>query len=143
MQMDKPKAIICDIDNTIINDNFEPIGNVIDFVKNAARTYKIILWTGRPQAAYDETVMTMRRLGIPFDELLMKPDGANDDLRHHTMKTIMLNDVRKKYDVKLVIDDNKDVRNAIRDYGGDIKVKRGKKLNNTTLKKGEWGGTFV
>jgi len=141
--MVKPKAIICDIDNTIIDDNFVPINDVIKFVQNAAQTYKIILWTGRPEEARDETIMSLRRLRIPFDELLMKPEGANEDLRHHTMKVIMLNEMKKKYDVKIVIDDNKDVRNAIKDYGGGIDVKKGKKLNTTTLKKGAWEGMFI
>jgi len=140
--MDKPKAIICDIDNTIIDDNFVPINNVIDFIKNASRTYKIICWTGRPEGAREETVLLLRRLGIPFDDLLMKPETADEDLRHHTMKTIMLNEMKKKYDVQLVIDDNKKVRRSIKDYGG-VKAKKGKKLNSTTFKKGEWEGAFI
>ena len=43
------KAIVCDIDDTIVApaEKYKPIQNVIDFLKQNAGTYKIIMLTAR------------------------------------------------------------------------------------------------
>ena len=90
------KTIICDIDGTlvkytgeghlgIVNKDHELLPGVYDRMRKwEAQGHRIILITGRRESVRERTESELRRLGIPFDILLM---GYADSGR------ILINDV--------------------------------------------------
>ena len=77
------KTIICDIDGTlvkytgeghlgIVNKDHELLPGVYDRMRKwEAQGHRIILITGRRESVRERTESELRRLGIPFDILLM------------------------------------------------------------------------
>ena len=77
------KTIICDIDGTlvkytgeghlgIVNKDHELLPGVYDRMRRwEAQGHRIILITGRRESVRERTESELRRLGIPFDILLM------------------------------------------------------------------------
>ncbi|MDP6586285.1 MAG: HAD hydrolase family protein, partial [Anaerolineales bacterium] len=77
------KTIICDIDGTltkymggghkaIMDQDHEILPGVIDHIRHWERQgHRIILITGRRESVRERTESELRRLGIPFDILLM------------------------------------------------------------------------
>ena len=90
------KTIICDIDGTlvkytgeghlgIVNKEHELLPGVYDRMRKwEAQGHRIIIITGRRESVRERTESELRRLGIPFDILLM---GYADSGR------ILINDV--------------------------------------------------
>ena len=90
------KTIICDIDGTLVkytgeghlgimNTEHELLPGVYDRMRKwEAQGHRIILITGRRESVRERTESELRRLGIPFDILLM---GYADSGR------ILINDV--------------------------------------------------
>ena len=78
-----PKTIICDIDGTLIkhatreqrcDENYEP--EILPNVQDRLLTwdllnYNIILLTGRKESCRKATEAQLRKVGIPFDQLVM------------------------------------------------------------------------
>ena len=93
------KTIICDIDGTlvkytgeghlgIVNKDHVLLPGVYDRMRRwEAQGHRIILITGRRESVREKTESELRRLGIPFDILLM---GYADSGR------ILINDVGSK-----------------------------------------------
>tara|TARA_B110000503_G_C7161002_1_gene419673 strand:+ start:1922 stop:2983 length:1062 start_codon:yes stop_codon:yes gene_type:complete len=69
-------TMIVDIDDTLLSNGIEPIQSVIDYVNGDFDEYKIVVITGRPEAARDETVSALAEAGIKYDSLIMKPDDS-------------------------------------------------------------------
>ena len=77
------KTIICDIDGTltkymggghkaIIENEHEVLPGVVDMMRHwESQGHRIILITGRRESVRERTESELRRLGIPFDILLM------------------------------------------------------------------------
>ena len=97
------KTIICDIDGTltkymggghkaIVEQDHEILSGVIDNMRRwEAQSHRIILITGRRESVRERTEAELRRLGIPFDILLM---GYADNGR------ILINDKGSSGNVK-------------------------------------------
>ena len=93
------KTIICDIDGTltkymggghkaIVAQDHEILPGVIDRIRHwEMQGHRIILITGRRESVRERTEVELRRLGIPFDILLM---GYADSGR------ILINDIGSK-----------------------------------------------
>ena len=135
----KPKAIVCDIHNTVLipDKNDKPINNVIDFLKEHASTHKIIMMTSSPEKLRAEVTKDLRDLSIPFDEIVMnKLDEDSDDYKYDAVKSLM-----DKYDVTLFIDNKKENRKAIKKLG--ILTKKPENIKNNILTKTIWSGIFI
>ena len=99
------KTIICDIDGTlvrytgeghrgIVNKEHELLPGVYDRMRKwEAQGHRIIIITGRRESVRERTESELRRLGIPFDILLM---GYADSGR------ILINDVGGKVKAHVV-----------------------------------------
>jgi dTDP-glucose pyrophosphorylase len=82
---DKIKTIICDIDGTILKhihrySSLNKIPQITDgvikkFDEWDSNAYKIILMTGRKESAREQTVAQLRKVGVPYDQLVM--DAGN------------------------------------------------------------------
>ena len=106
------KTIICDIDGTITkymggghlairNQEHEVLPGVVEkFREWECAGYRIILITGRRESVRERTESELRRLGIPFDILLM---GYADSGR------ILINDIGSRVKAHVV--------NVVRDEG--------------------------
>ena len=97
------KTIICDIDGTltkymggghkaIMERNHEILPGVIERIRHwEAQGHRIILITGRRESVRERTEAELRRLGVPYDILLM---GYADNGR------ILINDKGSRGNVK-------------------------------------------
>jgi FMN phosphatase YigB (HAD superfamily) len=142
------KAIICDIDDTIVAPakNYEPIKNVVDFLIENSNKYKIIMLTARIDTERDFTIKQLRDLKIPFDRLIMdsfrdKNHEDNTTVEHGIYKA---NEVRKlmtEFEVVLFIDNSKHARTDVKKLG--IKTKKPENITPTVLTKTIWSGTFI
>ena len=108
------KTIICDVDGTltkfmygghksIVEKEHEALPGVVGKMRQwESAGHRIILITGRRESVRERTESELRRLGIPFDMLLM---GYADSGR------ILINDVGPRVKAHAV--------NVPRDYGWD------------------------
>ena len=145
----KEKAIVCDIDDTIVEpaNKYKPIQNVIDFLKQNSKEYKIIMLTARYAHKMQEfTIKQLKDLGIPYTQLIME-SGEHEN--HHETRSnehaiYKTNEVRKlmaKYDVVLFIDNSKHARKDVKKLG--IRTKKPENITPSTLTKTVWSGTFI
>lgn len=135
----KPKAIVCDIHNTVLvpEKNDKPITNVIDFLREHSSTHKIIMMTSSPEKDRAEVTKDLRDLKIPFDQIIMnKLNEDSDDYKYDAVKELM-----DKYDVVLFIDNKKENRQAIKKLG--IVTKKPENISNKILTKTLWSGIFI
>ena len=135
----KPKAIVCDIHNTVLipEKNDKPINNVIEFLKEHSSTHKIIMMTSSPEKDRAEVTEDLRNLRIPFDEIIMnKLEEDSDDYKYDAMKALL-----NKYDVTLFIDNKKENRKAVKKLG--ILTKKPENISNKILTKTVWSGIFI
>ena len=133
------KAIVCDIDDTIVEpaNKYKPIQNVIDFLKQNAESHKIIMLTARYAEKMKEfTVSQLKDLGIPYDMLIM--ETGNHENHHETRsnehavyKTNEVRKLMKKYDVVLFIDNSKPARTGVKMLG--VRTKKPENISSDTL----------
>lgn len=124
-----PGAYIFDVDGTLAAmtgrhpfdwhrvDEDDPIVGVIELarlLKNAG--YKIIVMSGRSEAARAGTIEWLNAYGVPFDALHMR---ADNDRRHDsiTKRELFEENVRGRYYIKGVFDDRDQVVRMWRDMG--------------------------
>lgn len=127
--MQKPKAIICDIDGTLadmgkrIPYDFENVDK--DEVKHATAEavrvfhnagYRIILLSGREDSSKVKTISWLKKNDIPFHELYMRKthDRRKDAI---IKRELYENHVKNLYEVLLVLDDRDQVVKMWRDLG--------------------------
>ena len=145
----KEKAIVCDIDDTIVvpAEKYKPIQNVIDFLKQNAKEYKIIMLTARYASKMQEfTAKQLKDLGIPYTQLIME-SGEHEN--HHETRSnehavYKTNEVRKlmaKYDVILFIDNSKPARQGVKML--NVTTKKPENIKPNTLTKNLWSGIFI
>lgn len=146
--MAKPRAIVCDIHNTLVDDDKnKKINNTVDFLKHHASTYKIILLTARVETERQNIINQMRQLEIPFDLLIMKPtnlnssDDENKAMKHGIWKATELIKLQEKYDIAVFIDNNEYARKEAKKI--NIRTKKPENIKNKILTKNYWSGTFI
>ena len=143
--MNKPKAIIVDVDGTLadmrgIRGPFDwdkihldrPHQDVIDLVNDLARIdeepypgdlpqdverkYKIIITTGRDGVCEEATKKWLEDNGVIYDDFYIRPEG--DFRKDNIIKSeIYMDHIRPKYDVAFVIDDRDQVVEMWRSLG--------------------------
>ena len=143
--MNKPKAIIVDVDGTLadmrgIRKPFEwdkvhldrPHQDVINLVNDLARVrelippgksfyettfkYKIIITTGRDGVCEQETKDWLTDNGVMYDDFYIRKAG--DFRKDNIIKSeIYMDHIRPKYDVAFVIDDRDQVVEMWRSLG--------------------------
>ena len=145
----KEKAIVCDIDDTIVApaEKYKPIQNVIDFLKQNAGTYKIIMLTARyHDDLYDLTIKQLSDLGIKYDMLIMEPGKHPShhekmSIEHAVYKTNEVRKLMEKYDVVLFIDNSKPARKGVKMLG--VETKKPENIKPQSLTKNMWSGIFI
>ena len=129
--MNKPKAIIVDIDGTLadmrgVRGPFEwdkvsqdkPHQDIIDLVRDlrSLKKYKIIITTGRDGVCEEATKEWVLEHGVNYDEFFIRKAG--DFRKDNIIKSeIYMDHIRPKYDVKFVIDDRDQVVEMWRSLG--------------------------
>ena len=143
----KKKAIICDIDDTVVVEkDYSPINNVIDFLKENSDKYTIIMLTARLEKLRNMTIKQLSSLGIKYNQLIMDPYL---DQNHENSATVehaiyKANEVRKvmvDYDVVLFIDNSKHARHEVKKLG--ITTKKPENIKPKVLTKNLWSGIFI
>lgn len=122
--MDKPKAILVDMDMTLCDNRWRhpynfielgkdgPIVEVIEMVnKFKAMGYHIVILTGRWKQFQSLSEKWLRENDVPYDECYFKPD---EDYRHgYQWKAIAMDTIREKYDTHVFMDDDENVHKAL------------------------------
>jgi HK97 family phage prohead protease len=107
---DGPKAIILDIDDTLIHMG-KPMQRVIDYV-NALTGRKIII-TGRTESERESTVSQLKSAGVEYTALFMK----DTDQSTPAFKKSVAERLLQRYNVELAIDNDGDNRSVYKDLG--------------------------
>jgi FMN phosphatase YigB (HAD superfamily) len=98
-------------------DRDTPIANVIDRVRELASDSEIVMLTGRPEQYRERTAAWLERYDVPFDRLLMRPDG---DHRSDFVTKEELLATLPKGQVRLAIDDRAPVCEMYRRHGIEV-----------------------
>ena len=119
--MSRPTAVIVDMDGTLADkitdrkfSDWERVGedvpydDIIDLVYILEKVYRILVVSGRMEAAREPTRKWLRKYAVPYDCLYMR---ANGDFRSDEIvkEEIFHNEIEPHYDVKFVIDDRNKV----------------------------------
>ncbi|MCA9911832.1 MAG: polynucleotide kinase [Anaerolineae bacterium] len=133
--MNKPEAIIVDLDGTLsdcthrrhlaqeknwkafyealVDDPVnEPVRNTVEAL---AESYAVLLVSGRPLDYLHHTLVWLDEKAISHDELHMRKSGDNRD--DTIVKREILAELRKKYDIVMAFDDRDRVVKMWRDEG--------------------------
>jgi hypothetical protein len=113
---DADERVIDDIPNT-------PVVELVKHYKEAPYgsnpyTYErnVIIVTGRSESARVGTEMWLKKYGVPYDKILMRPNG--DMTKGDKLKQILYeNEVKDEYYVDFVIEDSTKVVKMYRDLG--------------------------
>lgn len=73
---DENRALIVDIDDTLLRTGVEPMQDVIDAVNNSGHDVYIV--TGRDESRRDETVQALSDAGVEYVSLIMQTADATD-----------------------------------------------------------------
>ena len=103
--LDGPPAIVVDIDSTIIDEDGEPIDNVIRFIDDYDG--EVIIVTARLERRRDETIGQLERVDADYDQLFMRP---SNDISAVDFKSETIKDLLDVYNIEIAIDDDPDVR---------------------------------
>lgn len=111
-----PKAIIMDVDDTLVNTNtpfkllniqdnvifiFPGIKEIIDIAKLAKELgYNIIILTARPKKSFLSTKFNLDLLDIPTDVIIMNNYNQQPSFKYDVRKSLML-----KYSILFTIGD--------------------------------------
>ena len=109
-----PKAIISDIDDTLIHAGML-MQKTYDYIQTLEGELMIV--TGRPESSREETVSELEDLGISYSQLFMN-DGSTAD--SNAFKKATAEELLKTYDVVEAIENNPDARAGYASLG--IKV---------------------
>lgn len=106
------RALICDIDDTLIHNN-RVIPDVVEFVHSQETA--IMLVTGRPENQRDQTKQQLARLGIDYDQLIMNNLGS--PARSNEFKKLTAEKLLKLYKITMAIDNDGGAREAYASLG--------------------------
>ena len=103
--LDGPRAIIVDIDGTLLTYQGERIDNVARFVDEYEG--EVIIITARLEDERADTVAELDAADIEWDQLFMKPSADADSV---AFKSETLKDLLDVYNVELAIENDEDIR---------------------------------
>lgn len=149
--MQRPKAVIFDVDGTLVNtsdivhmvlakpkkyDQFhyasafcDPHDWVVDMVhEHIAAGHKILVVTARKDRWKTLTVNWLEANGVPYDELHMRID--DDNRQDRIVKEEILFLLRERYDIVHAYDDNPNVIALWQEHGIPVTVVPGWADNN-------------
>ena len=104
----------CVFDPEKIRKLDKPKHNVINYIKDLSnKGYDIIFVSGRVETLRDVTLEQFEKYNIPHTRLYLRPKGNfTKDVEY---KSEIIDQLLKEgYDIELVIDDSKDIREVIR-----------------------------
>jgi hypothetical protein len=118
MSRQKTKALIVDVNKTILKDKVSPIRNVIDYV-NAKfdEGYKIFLISGSHSARLRVMRIALARCGVKYHDLTLNDEGILLDGEY---KRKYVRKQMQYYDVVQFIDNNEQHRDAVASLGIDV-----------------------
>ena len=133
------EAIVCDIDDTLIDSRGNGINKTIEFINDKGSKYRIILVTARNNSIRDKTVQQLKSIGVSYDQLIMNP-GSSAPGAARAYKKAAMERILKSYKVALAIDNSSQARSAYQSLG--VKSVHPRNLNNNSLSKSIWDGIF-
>jgi hypothetical protein len=118
MARDKKKALIVDVNKTILKDKVNPIQPVIDYV-NAKfdEGYKVFLISGSHSARLRVMRIALARCGVKYHDLTLNDEGILLDGEY---KRKYVRKQMQYYDVVQFIDNNEQHRDAVAVLGVDV-----------------------
>ena len=118
MSRQKTKALIVDVNKTVLRDKVKPIPNVIDYI-NAKfdEGYKIFLISGSHSARLRVMRIALARCGVKYHDLTLNDEGILLDGEY---KRKYVRKQMQYYDVVQFIDNNEQHRNAVAILGVDV-----------------------
>ena len=126
-----PSAVLYDVDQTLaktkgINKpgeswidatvNAEPIPEEVERLKRLkAQGHKIVILTARTIHHQEQTIAWLEKNDIPYDELVMR--GSGENASDGVFKASKINELKKKYSVKGLVDDKQENLDAAKSVG--------------------------
>mgnify|MGYP003346339087 FL=1 len=133
------KAIVCDIDDTLINSQGKGIAKTVSFVNEVGKNHRVILVTARNNSRRSQTEAQLKEIGVSYDQLVMNP-GSSAPGAARAYKKAAMTRLLKEYDVVLAIDNSAQARSAYQSLG--VKAVHPNSLSSQTLSKSLWDGFF-
>jgi ribonucleotide monophosphatase NagD (HAD superfamily) len=141
LDIPKKKAVLIDIDGTlVVKDTEEPIPHTVDLVKKIADKYKIIICTFRKEKKRKKTIALLRKLGVPFDQLVMRPKTYGDQVEPWVYKSAAAATYQQKYIVLFAVDDNLETNKAYEKMGIEAHTPEEVEKKMSSLTKFGWTG---
>ena len=103
--------IICEIDDTLLDDGTEPIVKTIDFIN--ARPEPVCIVSGRMEAERADTVAALDAAGVEYYELYLNDTDAGTI----EFKTLVAEALMAEYNVVLAVDSDEAARAAYNTLG--------------------------
>jgi hypothetical protein len=118
MSRQKTKALIVDVNKTILKDKVNPIQPVIDYVNTKFdEGYKIFLISGSHSARLRVMRIALARCGVKYHDLTLNEEGILLDAEY---KRKYVKKQMQYYDVVQFIDNNEQHRDAVAALGVDV-----------------------
>jgi hypothetical protein len=118
MSRQKTKALIVDVNKTILKDKVKPIPNVINYVNSKFdEGYKIFLISGSHSARLRVMRIALARCGVKYHDLTLNDEGILLDGEY---KRKYVRKQMQYYDVVQFIDNNEQHRDAVATLGVDV-----------------------
>ena len=133
------KAIVCDIDDTLINSQGRGITKTVSFINEMGKDHRVILVTARNNSRREQTIRQLKEIGVSYDQLVMNPGSSAPGAARAYKKEAMAR-ILKKYDVVLAIDNSEQARSAYQSLG--VKAVHPNSLSPSSLSKSLWDGKF-
>lgn len=133
------KAVVCDIDDTLINSQGKGIAKTVSFINRVGKDHRIILVTARNNSRREQTVAQLKAAGISYDQLVMNP-GSSAPGAARAYKKAAMTRLLKEYNVVLAIDNSTQARSAYQSLG--VKAIHPNSLGPNSLSKSLWDGKF-
>jgi GNAT superfamily N-acetyltransferase len=109
------RAIIVDIDETLIDSEGNTIQSTMDWVQENRKGRSVIILTARAEESRERTVESLKKAGIKYDELFMSdlPAGAYVESKRWRVNKLL----EDNYILDMAIDDDLDVRKMYESLG--------------------------
>ena len=110
------QVIIVDMDDTLVRGN-SPIQKTIDYINDKAKTYRIVVVSGRQKSRTEETKRHLDQLGVLWDDIYLSdfPVGPNASNAFKEYKAKWLKD--KGYMIVEAIDNDSEARRLYQKQG--------------------------
>ena len=127
----KEKAVIVDIDDTLLRDRKYPMARTINYVNNLSKDHYIAIVTGREASDRSRTEQQLRDAGVKFNSINFRDQGKDrTEYKRATAERLM-----SDKNVVLAIENNPDALNAYRSLG--LKTKHPNSLPKEVTKHGD------